>query len=57
MCHATWTHGVKVEKAAKVKKFIIFHHDPAHDDRFINKLKEKQGKNLRNPMLRMKAWN
>jgi len=39
--HSTWTHGVKVAKAAKVKKFIIFHHDPTHDDKFIDKL-EKQ---------------
>ncbi len=36
--HSTWLQGVNVAKAAKVKKFILFHHDPAHDDKFIDKL-------------------
>jgi phosphoribosyl 1,2-cyclic phosphodiesterase len=39
--HSTWTHGIKVAKAANVKKFIIFHHDPSHDDKFMDNL-EKQ---------------
>jgi len=38
--HSTWVQGVKVAKAAKVKKFIIFHHDPAHDDKFVDKIEK-----------------
>ncbi len=42
--HSTWTQGVKVAKAAKVKQFILFHHDPSHDDKFVEKL-EKDARN------------
>tara|TARA_Y100001934_G_C11854889_1_gene541363 strand:- start:110 stop:598 length:489 start_codon:yes stop_codon:yes gene_type:complete len=30
--HSTWEEGVKVAKKAGVKKFIVFHHNPEHDD-------------------------
>ena len=30
--HSTWEEGVKVAKQAGVKKFIVFHHNPEHDD-------------------------
>jgi phosphoribosyl 1,2-cyclic phosphodiesterase len=30
--HSTWQAAVKVAKAAQVKKLVIFHHDPLHDD-------------------------
>ncbi len=36
--HSTWTHGVEVAKAAGVKKFILFHHDPSHDDKLVDKI-------------------
>ncbi len=42
--HSTWTQGVKVAKAAKVIKFILFHHDPAHNDKFVDKL-ERDARN------------
>ena len=45
--HSTWTQGVKVAKAAKVKKFILFHHDPAHDDKFIDKLERQAQKEFK----------
>jgi len=36
--HSTWKAGVALAKAANVKKLIIFHHDPDHDDKFIDKI-------------------
>ncbi|MFN3361885.1 MAG: MBL fold metallo-hydrolase [Pseudanabaenaceae cyanobacterium] len=36
--HSTWQEGVKVAKAAQVKHLVIFHHDPAHDDDFLDKV-------------------
>ena len=45
--HSTWLQGVKVAKAAKVKKFILFHHDPAHDDKFIDKLETEARKEFK----------
>jgi ribonuclease Z len=34
--HSTWQEAVKVAKAANVKTLVIFHHDPAHDDDFLD---------------------
>ena len=30
--HSTWQMAVKIAEAANVKKTILFHHDPTHDD-------------------------
>jgi len=45
--HSTWTQGVKIAKAAKVKKFILFHHDPAHDDKFVAKIERDAKKEFK----------
>jgi phosphoribosyl 1,2-cyclic phosphodiesterase len=34
--HSTWQEGVKIARAANVKQLVIFHHDPSHDDRFMD---------------------
>jgi phosphoribosyl 1,2-cyclic phosphodiesterase len=39
--HSTWVEAVRVAREAKVKKLILFHHDPSHDDRFLEKLVEQ----------------
>ena len=36
--HSTWQHGVKVADAAEVETFIAFHHDPGHNDTFMDRL-------------------
>jgi phosphoribosyl 1,2-cyclic phosphodiesterase len=36
--HSTWAEGVRLADAAKVKTFVAFHHDPSHDDDFMDKL-------------------
>lgn len=33
--HSTWQEGVRLAKAAGVKKLVLFHHDPDHDDTFM----------------------
>jgi phosphoribosyl 1,2-cyclic phosphodiesterase len=30
--HSTWEEGVRIADAAGVKTFVVFHHEPAHDD-------------------------
>ena len=45
--HSTWSHGVKIARTAKVKKLILFHHDPSHDDRFIDELEKEARKEFR----------
>jgi phosphoribosyl 1,2-cyclic phosphodiesterase len=34
--HSTWQEAVKVAKVANVKRLVIFHHDPLHDDDFMD---------------------
>ncbi|MGF1487974.1 MAG: MBL fold metallo-hydrolase [Prochloraceae cyanobacterium] len=36
--HSTWQEAVKIAKAAGVKKLVIFHHDPAHNDDFLDRI-------------------
>lgn len=36
--HSTWQEAVKVAKAANVKTLVIFHHDPSHDDEFLDRV-------------------
>ncbi len=41
--HSTWQEAVKVAKAANVKKLVIFHHDPLHNDDFLDSVGEQVG--------------
>ena len=34
--HSTWSEGVKLCEIAEAKKFVVFHHDPSHDDSFMD---------------------
>lgn len=34
--HSTWQEGVRLCKAAGVKKLVTFHHEPDHDDAFMD---------------------
>jgi phosphoribosyl 1,2-cyclic phosphodiesterase len=36
--HSTWQEAVKVALAARAKRLVIFHHDPAHDDDFMDQV-------------------
>lgn len=39
--HSTWQEGVKLALAANVKKLVIFHHDPLHNDDFLDQVGEQ----------------
>lgn len=39
--HSTWQEAVKVAKAAKVKQLVLFHHDPAHNDDFLDEIAQQ----------------
>jgi phosphoribosyl 1,2-cyclic phosphodiesterase len=34
--HSTWQEGVRLCDAAGAKRLVIFHHDPSHDDAFMD---------------------
>jgi phosphoribosyl 1,2-cyclic phosphodiesterase len=39
--HSTWEEALKVAQAANVKTLVIFHHDPLHDDDFLDAVGEE----------------
>jgi len=36
--HSTWMEAVRTAREANVKRLVLFHHDPSHDDSFLEKL-------------------
>ncbi len=36
--HSTWQEGIRLARAAGVKQLAIFHHDPDHDDDFMDEV-------------------
>jgi phosphoribosyl 1,2-cyclic phosphodiesterase len=36
--HSTWQEGVRLCKLAKAKKLMVFHHDPDHNDGYMDKV-------------------
>ena len=39
--HGTWVEATRVARDAGVKQLVLFHHDPSHDDDFIDGLVEQ----------------
>lgn len=39
--HSTWEKAVQLAKRCNIKKIVIFHHDPLHDDTFLSGLEKK----------------
>jgi phosphoribosyl 1,2-cyclic phosphodiesterase len=39
--HSTWREGLAIALKAQVKQYVVFHHDPSHDDAFLDALKSE----------------
>jgi phosphoribosyl 1,2-cyclic phosphodiesterase len=39
--HSTWLEGTRIAKECHVNQLILFHHDPDHDDAFVDSVVEK----------------
>ncbi len=39
--HSTWEEALRLAQAADVKSLAIFHHDPDHEDRFMEQIESK----------------
>jgi len=46
--HSTWMEAVRCAREAKVKKLVLFHHDPGHDDRFMEALVKQAREHFEN---------
>jgi phosphoribosyl 1,2-cyclic phosphodiesterase len=42
--HSTWQQGVRLADAGQVKRLAVFHHDPDHDDAFLQKVEAAAAK-------------
>ncbi|ERT04374.1 metallo-beta-lactamase superfamily protein [Lyngbya aestuarii BL J] len=49
--HSTWQEAVKVAKAANVKRLVIFHHDPLHNDDFLDQVGEQVAQRFPNSLM------
>lgn len=49
--HSTWQEAVKLAKAANVKKLAIFHHDPMHNDDFLDHIGELAAEQFPNAIM------
>jgi phosphoribosyl 1,2-cyclic phosphodiesterase len=49
--HSTWEEAVKIAQSANVKQLIIFHHDPLHDDDFLDSVGEQVQQKFPNAQL------
>lgn len=39
--HSTWNEGLRLCRMAKVKQLVVFHHEPDHDDAFMEHIEAK----------------
>lgn len=39
--HSTWNEGMRLCEAAAARRFVIFHHDPDHDDVFMDEIQHQ----------------
>jgi len=39
--HSTWQEALKVAQVARVKRAVMFHHDPNHDDDFLDQVESE----------------
>ncbi|MEO1095701.1 MAG: MBL fold metallo-hydrolase [Cyanobacteria bacterium J06638_28] len=49
--HSTWQEAVKIAKAANVKHLVIFHHDPLHNDDFMDEVAQDTAEQFPNSVV------
>lgn len=49
--HSTWQEAVKVARAADVKQLVIFHHDPLHNDAFMDEVAQNTAEQFPNSVV------
>ena len=54
--HSTWQEGVRLANAAQVKTLVIFHHDPDHDDAFMDQVAAEAAKARPGTVVAQKGW-
>lgn len=54
--HSTWLEAAKVASDCKVKRLVLFHHDPRHDDRSMEKIANHARQHFANTDIAREGW-
>ena len=54
--HSTWLEATRVARDAEVKQLVLFHHDPAHDDRAIDEIVASARRHFENTVAAREGW-
>ena len=55
--HSTWSAGMRLAEEAGVKTYVVFHHDPAHDDEQMDRIARRGRRTpARHGGRRVRAW-
>jgi phosphoribosyl 1,2-cyclic phosphodiesterase len=54
--HSTWAEAVQVAREAGVKKLILFHHDPEHDDKRLEGIEQEAAGMLDDVCMAREGW-
>jgi len=55
--HSTWVEAVRVARQANVKRLVLFHHDPSHEDTFVEDLIAQARKEFENTDGAREGWS
>lgn len=55
--HSTYVEGAKIAKSAHVQNYHLIHHDPTHNDVFLNNLQEKAVKEFKSSIVIKEGMN
>ena len=53
--HSTWQEAVKIARAANVRQLVIFHHDPLHNDTFLDGVSKELDQELPGSVMAMEG--
>ena len=54
--HSSWDHAVSTARDANVKRLILFHHDPAHDDDAVSAIVEDARRHVDHAEAAREGW-
>ena len=55
--HSSWLEGIRVAQEANVKRLILFHHDPSHNDAFLEALVDEARLHFPNTDAAKEGWS
>ena len=54
--HSTWLEATQIARECNVKRLILFHHDPSHDDEFVMRIEAEARRHFANTDAAREGW-